>query len=148
MKTIETCFDHKKAKSTNLAILKSVRNSARPQLEEDSVKYFKSQLWIWQNEPPEWRVQFRFRVASLLTLRGTGRGFGLSLEGGHAAAVFFFLFLFRRKSSFSLMWNVPHLGSAYSLRGAAKCAFGRLHCYSYSRERLSSNFINGKVIVC
>ena len=100
MKTIETCFDHKKAKSTNLAILKSVRNSARRDLEEDSVKYFKSQLWIWQNELPEWRVQFRFRVASLLTLRGTGRGFGLSLEGGHAAAVVFFSFCFAENRAF------------------------------------------------
>ena len=68
-------------------ILQSVRNSDRRDVEEGSVKYLKSQLWIWQNELPEWRVQFRFRVASLLTLRATGRGFGLILEHGHAARV-------------------------------------------------------------
>ena len=72
--------------------MQSVWNSARRDVEEGSVKYLKEQLWIWQNELPEWRVQFAFRVAPLLTLRGTGRGFGLILERRPRGRCFFFFF--------------------------------------------------------
>ena len=47
IKTIETCFDHNFAKSANLAILQSVWNSARRDVEEGSVEWIR---WIRKNE--------------------------------------------------------------------------------------------------